>query len=603
MEETEKIIEQMKSNNICKINGKGTGFFVKIPYKSKLLPVLITANSVVNQNDIQNNKIILLYFNNDKKIKRIQLDNNRLIYSNEKLNITIIEIKENQDNLNNNYFELDDSIINYLELTKRQGLFYLNNIYNNNSIYLLNYPNNKDIFVSYGKILYINNTDLIHNCNTLDGSLEAPILLTNNGKLIGIHFSSSRQYNKGKLLIYSIIEFSNIKNDQLLINKEGKNINHKEMINCIIGEFNIKKNKENIRIINSYEQFIRENKKIEYQKENENEKEIKENCEIRINGKSIPFTYFHNFNEEGKFIIIYIFKKNIIKTNYMFYKCTSLTSINLSYFNSNNTISLSSMFFKCSSLNSIDLSNFNTNNVTDMSYIFLGCSSLTNINLSEFNTNKVTNMRSMFNGCSSLTNINLYNFNTNNVTDLSYMFNECSLLTNINLSNFNTYNVIDMGSLFNGCSSLTNINLSNFNTDNAINMRSMFNGCSSLKTITLSNFKTNNVNDMSDMFNGCTLLKNINLSNFKTNKVTEMYGMFNGCSSLTNLNLSNFNTDNVTDMRCMFKGCSSLTNINLSNFNINKDTDMENMFLGCVKLFKRNIITKERKILSKFKFV
>ena len=204
MEETEKIIDQMKSNNICKINGKGTGFFVKIPYKSKLLPVLITANSVVNQNDIQNNKIILLYFNNDKAIKRIKLDNNRLIYSNEKLNITIIEIKENQDNLNNNYFELDDEIINYLELTKKQGLFYLNNLYNNNSIYLLNYPNNKDIFVSYGKILYINNTDLIHNCNTLDGSLEAPILLTNNGKLIGIHFSSSRQYNKGKLLIYFV---------------------------------------------------------------------------------------------------------------------------------------------------------------------------------------------------------------------------------------------------------------------------------------------------------------------------------------------------------------------------------------------------------------
>jgi len=92
LKETEKIIDQMKSNNICNINGKGLGFFVKIPYKSKLLPVLITANSVVNQNDIQNNKIILLYFNNDKAIKRIKLDNNRLIYSNEKLNITIIEI-------------------------------------------------------------------------------------------------------------------------------------------------------------------------------------------------------------------------------------------------------------------------------------------------------------------------------------------------------------------------------------------------------------------------------------------------------------------------------------------------------------------------------
>ena len=33
LKQTEKIIEQMKSNSICKVNNKGTGFFVKIPYK------------------------------------------------------------------------------------------------------------------------------------------------------------------------------------------------------------------------------------------------------------------------------------------------------------------------------------------------------------------------------------------------------------------------------------------------------------------------------------------------------------------------------------------------------------------------------------------
>ena len=33
LKQTEKIIEQMKSNSICRINNKGTGFFTKIPYK------------------------------------------------------------------------------------------------------------------------------------------------------------------------------------------------------------------------------------------------------------------------------------------------------------------------------------------------------------------------------------------------------------------------------------------------------------------------------------------------------------------------------------------------------------------------------------------
>ena len=45
----------------------------------------------------------------------MKIDNNRLRYTNEKLNITIIEIKEIKDNLNNKYFKLDDRIIKYVE--------------------------------------------------------------------------------------------------------------------------------------------------------------------------------------------------------------------------------------------------------------------------------------------------------------------------------------------------------------------------------------------------------------------------------------------------------------------------------------------------------
>ena len=50
---TNKILQQM-NNCVCRIynNGNGTGFFTKIPFKSKLLPVLITNNHIINQNDI-----------------------------------------------------------------------------------------------------------------------------------------------------------------------------------------------------------------------------------------------------------------------------------------------------------------------------------------------------------------------------------------------------------------------------------------------------------------------------------------------------------------------------------------------------------------------
>ena len=80
LKQTEKILEQM-NKSICRINNKGTGFFVKIPYKSKLLPVLITTNQVINQYDLLWNRNIPLYLGNDKKIKTIKLDNERLKYN------------------------------------------------------------------------------------------------------------------------------------------------------------------------------------------------------------------------------------------------------------------------------------------------------------------------------------------------------------------------------------------------------------------------------------------------------------------------------------------------------------------------------------------
>ena len=93
-----------------------------------------------------------------------------------------------------------------------------------------------------------------------------------------------------------------------------------------------------IRIINSYEQSTRENENIKYNKENENEYETNGNYEIIINNKLIPFSYFLKFNKKGIYTIIYIFKKNMTKTNYIFNECSSLTNIDLSNFNTNNVI-------------------------------------------------------------------------------------------------------------------------------------------------------------------------------------------------------------------------------------------------------------------------
>ena len=66
---------------------------------------------------------------------------------------------------------------------------------------------------------------------------------------------------------------------------------------------------------------------------------------------------------------------------------------------------MSFMFYKCSKLTSLDLSNFGSSNVTRMHSTFSDCSKLTTIDLSNFDTSKVWIMQSMFENCSNLTTI------------------------------------------------------------------------------------------------------------------------------------------------------------------------------------------------------
>ena len=52
----------------------------------------------------------------------------------------------------------------------------------------------------------------------------------------------------------------------------------------------------------------------------ENEIEIKENCIIKINDIIIPFSYFYNFNEKGKYKIENSFMGILTKLDYMFHE-------------------------------------------------------------------------------------------------------------------------------------------------------------------------------------------------------------------------------------------------------------------------------------------
>ena len=219
LESTKTILSQMEKN-VCKIymdNGiKGTGFFCKVPYKGKYgfdasLSVLITNNHIIDEKHLGKNNKIIFSINNDK-IKKTLYIGDRKTYTSELFDITIIEIFPDEDGIKD-FLELDFDI---------NDDDYYDNMYIKKSVYLLHYPNNEKVSVSYGIINAINlqkHFDFFHFCSTDNGSSGAPILNSSNNKLIGIHkgASNNHNFNKGTILIFPIKEFLLKKNK----NKNG----------------------------------------------------------------------------------------------------------------------------------------------------------------------------------------------------------------------------------------------------------------------------------------------------------------------------------------------------------------------------------------------
>ena len=235
----------------------------------------------------------------------------------------------------------------------------------------------------------------------------------------------------------------------------------------------------------------------------------------------------------------------------MFDNCTSLTSLDLSGFDTSKTTNMDSMFNNCYGLTSLDVSNIDTSNVTNMSYMFNYCSNLTSLDLSGFDTSNVKNMEGMFSNCKKLTSLDLSGFDTSKVTNMSNMFNMTyydGLLTSINLSSFDTSNVKSMDYMFQGCRSLTTLDLTNFDTSKVTDMSYMFGFCTGLTTLDLTSFDTSNVTNMRYMFFYDNKLKTVYASSkWDTSKVTSSGSMFTGATSIQGGNGTTFSADNPVD--------------------------------------------------------
>ena len=171
--------------------------------------------------------------------------------------------------------------------------------------------------------------------------------------------------------------------------------------------------------------------------------------------------------------------------------------------------SLALMFINCSSLTSLDLTGWDTSSVEDMGHMFSGCSSLTSLDLSGWDTSSATRMTETFAGCVSLSSLDLSGWDTSSVTSMEGMLGGCSSLTSLDLSGWDTSSVIRMGVMFSGCSSLTSLDLSGWDTSSVVYTSSMFGSCSSLTSLDLSGWDTSSATYMDHMFDSCGSLARI----------------------------------------------------------------------------------------------
>ena len=304
---------------------------------------------------------------------------------------------------------------------------------------------------------------------------------------------------------------------------------------------------------------------------------------------------------------------SVVNMYYTFKGCSSLTSIDLSHFNTENVILMKGMFQGCRALTTLDVSNFDMSKMINMESMFHECEALTTIYGNEdwdICSSTLEDGTGMFLSCTNLKGAVAYNANntgssmanptTGYFTKTAYVVEDNRTLTfycdTKRASRTGTsYNIYDCNDFYYpawaGDDSDVNERItkvafdSSFKNYKPTSTEKWFSYCTKIKTIEgIENLITDEVTTMKEMFFGCSALTSINVSNFNTEKVTTMEGMFNDCKALTSLDLSSFNTANVTNMCAMFLGCAALTTLDVSTVNTAKVTDMEYMFSGCSAL-------------------
>lgn len=196
----------------------------------------MTCNHVLDEEAIKIGNSINYTLDNDKKEYTIKIDNSRLVYTNPKMDFTIIQLYKNE------FIDIESFLTIDGEALKDKQ----KDDYSGNSIYLLHYPKGERANYSPGTIKGIteDTNEIFHSCSSECGSSGGPLINQINFKLVGIHtgYKNSKIFNSGcfiKPIVEDIFKHIDINNiifqdfESNTVKKSSENIQKSSKINSL----------------------------------------------------------------------------------------------------------------------------------------------------------------------------------------------------------------------------------------------------------------------------------------------------------------------------------------------------------------------------------
>ena len=177
-----------------------------------------------------------------------------------------------------------------------------------------------------------------------------------------------------------------------------------------------------------------------------------------------------------------------ISLAYMFYRCVSLTSLDVSTWDTSGVVDMQAMFYDTRGLTSaiVGLNSFDTSNVTNFNFV-MGQEALSNggpfgggfiYNLSNWRLTSATNVTEMFKNNRMISSLNVSNWDVGSVTNFDSMFETLDYCAVI--SGLHTWDVssgVNFTQMFQNHKINTNIDVSGWNMSSATNVTQMLYDC------------------------------------------------------------------------------------------------------------------------------